>query len=109
VNKVVAVIGVILLVLCGANTFFLYTLVSALKTAGEKIQSASKELEKVQPVLKEVKDKLANMGPGKPPPIGPGDPKDKLDGNGADNIAPDPKVPPGKPPLPPGPLPKSKE
>ncbi len=103
-NKVVLVLCLILLLVCGANTYLLYQLVSGLQHAGEKIQSATKELEKVQPVLNELKDKVATMAPGKPP-LGPGDAKGKP-GEPGDSTTPDAKLPPNKPPLLPGPLPK---
>jgi hypothetical protein len=106
VNKVVLVVVLLLLAVCAANTYLLVQLVGALQSAGEKIHSAAKEMEKVQPLLKEVKDKLANGVPGKPPPIGPGEPKEKQGGNLSDSPPPEPKLPPSKPPVPPGPLPK---
>ena len=90
-NKVILVVALIAVGMSGFNTYLLLQVTGAIQNAGKEIAPVAKQLEKLQPVLQ----KLADQPGGNPPAL----PKDQ-------KTEEKPGEPKGRPPLPPGPLPK---
>jgi hypothetical protein len=102
-NKALLSIGILVLVVCIANTALLLQMGAKTKEAADKAASVAKELEKVAPIMKNLSEKMATLPPGKPP-LGMDDGKVKLPGE-ASSAGLEPKLPPKSGLLPPPPLP----
>lgn len=96
-NKVILAVALVAVGLTGFNTHLLLQITGAIQNAGKEIAPVAKQLEKLQPVLQKLSEQQGALPGGNLPEL----PKDKKsdEGDGPFN-------PKGKPPLPPGVLPK---